>query len=89
MRLISSTSRSIRRGQGWNARTQVLSASCENGDDDVMGNKPFAATIRESIELGPVAGLQHVGMPVPHPDWVTVIDSKLLMKLGRRPTACR
>ncbi|MFI5455257.1 MAG: hypothetical protein ACHRXM_07370 [Isosphaerales bacterium] len=40
-------------------------------------NKPFDATARELIELGPAAWLEYLGIPVPDSSRVRVIDSNL------------
>ncbi len=40
-------------------------------------SKPFDATARELVELGPAAWLEYLGIPVPDPDRVKVIDSNL------------
>ena len=39
--------------------------------------KPFDATMRELFELEPAAWLEFLGIPVPDPDLVEVIDSNL------------
>jgi hypothetical protein len=40
-------------------------------------SKPFDAMPRELIELAPAAWLEYLGIPVPDPDRVRVIDSNL------------
>jgi hypothetical protein len=39
--------------------------------------RPFDATMRELFELEPAAWLEFLGVPVPDPGQVTVIDSNL------------